>query len=198
MPAIDLSKLKDIKLDKTKKEVLILIITGLIVFVVLYFQIFLKSAIAELFTLVPEARNLKADIKKTKEDLKYEAILKKRFESMEGKIGIYGKKLPAEQDIPILLRDLSNMARDSYVKILGINPMSSRKSQSRNRLNVYQEIPIMISARSGYHELGTFIDKIENADRFMEISDIKMKSNPSSLRRHDIELVVSTYVLLKK
>ncbi len=201
MPKIQLDKLKELKLGKTKKEALAFIIIGVILFIFLYFQIFLKSAISELFVLNPEIRKLKTDIKSTKSDLDHEETLKKRLKDMEGRVDVYEKKLPVEQEIPLLLEDLSRMAKDSYVKILGITPVSINirgKRKETKKSKVYREIPIMIRAKSGYHELATFINKLEEADRFMELSDLKIKSNKADFRRHDIELTVSTYVLLKQ
>lgn len=198
MPKIQLDKLKEIKLDKTKKETLVFIIIGAFLFVFLYFQFFLKTTISELFALSPEIRKLKIDIKNTKEDLYHEETLKKRLKDMEGRIDIYERKLPVEHEIPMLLEDLSRMAKDSYVKILGITPVGVGIREKQKKSKVYREIPIMIKAKSGYHELATFINRLEDADRFMELSDIKIKSNKDDPRRHDIELTVSTYVLLKQ
>ncbi len=201
MPKIQLDKLKELRLGKTKKETLAFIIIGVILFIFLYFQIFLKSALSELFVLNPEIRKLTIDIKSTKEDLRHEGTLKKRLKDMEGRVDIYEKKLPIEHEIPMLLESLSRMAKDSYVKILGITPVSASirgKQKQTKESKVYREIPIMIRAKSGYHELVAFINRLENADRFMELSDIKIKSNKSDFRRHDIELTVSTYVLLKQ
>ncbi len=199
MPKIQLNKLKEIKLPgKTKKETYTFIIIGVILFIFLYFQIFLKGAISQIFALNPEIRKLKTDIKNTKEDLHHEETLKKRLKNMEGKIDIYERKLPVEHEIPMLLEDLSMMAKDSYVKLLGITPVSISVRRKQKESKVYREIPIMIRAKSGYHELATFINRLEDADRFMELSDVKIKSSKADFRRHDIELTVSTYVLLKE
>lgn len=198
MPKIQLNKLKEIKLDKTKKETFVFIISAVILFIFLYFQIFLKVAVSQIFTLNPEIRKLKIDIKNTKEDFYHEETLKKRLKDMEGRIDIYEKKLPVEHEIPMLLEDLSRMAKDSYVKILGITPVSVSIKRKQKKSEVCRQIPIMIRAKSGYHEMATFINRLEDADRFMELSDIKIKFSKSDFRRHDIELIVSTYVLLKE
>ncbi|MCX5680091.1 MAG: type 4a pilus biogenesis protein PilO, partial [Candidatus Omnitrophica bacterium] len=59
-----------------------------------------------------------------------------------------------------------------------------------------EEIPILINARSGYHELGKLLSNMENADRFMKVSDIQIKSNSQLPRKHEVEILVLTYVLL--
>ena len=103
--------------------------------------------------------------------------------------------LPAEQEIPKLLEDLSDMAKRANVKILGITPMASK--QEAQPAEIYQEIPILINAKSGYHELGKFLSDLENAGRFMKVADIKIKENKVSPKKHDVELLVLTYKLLR-
>ena len=103
--------------------------------------------------------------------------------------------LPVEQEVPKLLEMLSTMARSSNVKIVGITPLASKQEESPEK--IYQEIPILISAKSGYHELGRFLSDLESSDRFMKVSDIDIKENKSNVKRHDVELLVVTYVLLE-
>jgi hypothetical protein len=54
----------------------------------------------------------------------------------------------------------------------------------------------MISARAGYHELGKFMSTLENSGRFMKCADMRMKANTSNPKKHDVELLVLTYVCL--
>jgi hypothetical protein len=45
--------------------------------------------------------------------------------------------------------------------------------------------------------LGNFLTDLENADRFMKLVDINIKANESAPKRHSVELMVATYILLK-
>ena len=198
MQKIQLGRLKDLKIDKSKRETMLILIFGYVLFVFFYYQILLKVKISELSLLVPETKRLTEDIKNTAEDLKHEDILKKRYENMEKEISTYENKLPAEREIPLLLEEVSGMAKDSYVKISAINPVTTSQPQEKDASKVYQRIPILINAKSGYHELGAFINRLEKAKRFMEVSDINIQTEMPNFRRHDVELVVSTYVLFKE
>ena len=88
------------------------------------------------------------------------------------------------------------MAKRSDVKILGITPLASKQEAPASE-RAYQEIPILMNARSGYHELGKFLSDLENAGRFMKVVDIKIKENLSTPKKHDVELLILTYVLLE-
>jgi type IV pilus assembly protein PilO len=120
--------------------------------------------------------------------------LKKKFDEYDSKIEVYEKKLPAQQEIPDLLESLSKMARNADISIVGITPVPSKLQKDRKG-QVYKEIPILITAKSGYHELGRFLSNMENTDRFMKVVDIKIRANAAAPKRHDVELMVYTYVL---
>lgn len=188
-------KLKE-RMDKNKKEATIIITAGSLLFAFIYFKIFIGPQIAGISALIPEVKKVRLDIGKTMDDISRKENFEKKLKQMEDEINLYIKKLPMEHEIPMLLEDISNMATTSNVKILGISPLGGGK-EGGAKAKVYQGIPIMINAVGGYHELGVFINKLENADRFMEISDLKVNSNKADYRRHNIELIVSTYVLLK-
>ena len=148
---------------------------------------------------------MSGDIGKTRLELKSARTviadtdkLKKSLKEHSEKVESYEKKLPAQQEIPTLLEDLSGMAKDSRIKIVGITPAMSyfNDDKSGDKSQIYQEIPILITAKSGYHQLGHFLNSMENADRFMKVVDINIKANGATPKEHDVELIVCTYVLL--
>ena len=90
------------------------------------------------------------------------------------------------------------MYKRQDIKIVGIVPAMSylKDDKSVKKSQIYREIPILITAKSGYHELGSFLNNLENADRFMKVVDIDIKANKTSPKKHDVELMVCTYILL--
>lgn len=142
-----------------------------------------------------KANTMRSEVKTAENDIAKIDKLKKEISAYRSKIEVYERMLPVEQEVPKLLESLSTMANSSSVKIVGITPLASRQEESPE--NIYQEIPIMISAKSGYHELGKFLSDLESSDRFMKVADIGIRENSSSVKRHDVELLVLTYVLLE-
>ena len=104
------------------------------------------------------------------------------------------EELISQQEIPSLLENLSKMAKNANITIVSITPVTSN-SQKEAKSQVYEEIPILITAKSGYHELGHFLSNLENGDRFMKIINISVKTNTTAPKKHDVELMVHTYVL---
>ena len=129
-----------------------------------------------------KANKISIDVKSAERDISEIDGLREKAALYRGKIEEYGRMLPVGQEIPKLLEDLSDMAKKSNVKIVGITPLQS-KQESQAPDAIYQEIPILISARSGYHELGKFLSDLENSDRFMKVVDIKIKENKATPKR---------------
>ncbi|MDO8525560.1 MAG: type 4a pilus biogenesis protein PilO [Candidatus Omnitrophota bacterium] len=143
-----------------------------------------------------KVRKIRAEVKISERDISGIDSLKKQMEKYQSKIESYERMLPIEQEVPKLLEELSVMAKSSNVKIIGITPVQP-KQETDAQAQIYQEIPILINAGSGYHELGKFLSRLESADRFMRVVDINIKGNSMALKRHDVELLVLTYVLLE-
>ena len=189
----------DIKsIDLKDKKTQVMILAGLLVIlaIVIYVSFIFKPQLARVLEAVSEAGSLGADLKQAESNIKNIPIFKKNIAAYEEKVDRYEKMLPAEQEIPSLLENLSNMAKSSNIKIVGIIPVVGKDEKPKKAL-VYQEIPILINAKSGYHELGKFLSSMENSDRFMKVADIQIRSNVQSPKKHDVELLVLTYILLR-
>ncbi len=199
MPSLQelLKTLPVFELDEGKKKVLLIYASSLLVVFLVYFFFFLKPSIGKLFELVPQAHKLRAEIKEVRNDLDFEDRFKRNLGALRQKLGRYEKKLSREKEIPMLLESFSRLARSSRVKILSITPVE-KKEKGISAENIYQEVPIEIKAQSGYHELGTFINRLENDDRYMQVSDIKIKSNSFNPKRHDAEFIVYVFTFEKQ
>ena len=178
-------------LTKSKKQMTLIALVALFA-VTVYFNFVLKPHVTSCVRAVIKVNKLHSDLKSAQADIRNIGKYKNSLDAHKEKVERYEKMLPAEQEIPNLLENLSAMAKSSSVKIVGITPAVTKQAQKDQ---IYQEIPILISAKSGYHELGKFLDNLENSDRFMKVADIAIKSNYTTPRKHDVELLILTYIL---
>ncbi|MBD3379495.1 MAG: type 4a pilus biogenesis protein PilO, partial [Candidatus Omnitrophica bacterium] len=107
----------------------------------------------------------------------------------------YEKLLPGQKDFPELLDGLASVAKNSGVTIQAIIPgklsaVGPRKGES----DFLKAMPVVISAKSGYHELGRFISDLESANRFISLENLSLKYDKRTPRLHDIRIVLKTYV----
>lgn len=170
----------------------------LIVFVLYLYFVFVPQ-IVRVPKLFGKVGKITAELKSAKSTSAEMEGLKEKLAEYNEKVEWYEKKLPVEQEIPNLLEDLSDMAKGSNIKITSIMPApAAPENNAQRQSKLYKEIPIRITARSGYHELGRFLSNLENSDRFMKVTNIGIKSNKTSPKQHDIELTVCTYILFKE
>ncbi len=193
-----IKKIPKLELDDSKRKILVLYGLIFLVVLVLYIYILLLPSLGKLFVLIPKMRGLNENIKSVTVDLKHKDALKAKAMSLDEKMSKYVAKLSREKEFPKLLENLSKIAKSSRVKIISITPLSPKKLNKifpEETNAVYHEIPIAISAVSGYHDLGVFINKLENDERYMEVSDIKIKSGRTNPKHHDIQFVVYAYTV---
>lgn len=187
-----------LKMDKAKKEKAMLMVLFALIVVVVYFQFLIRPATNELKEILPKVSKLKRDISGAKGLIANKPIMLKRQKDLTAALNKYEQVLPREREIPKLLDNLSGIAAKSGVKIVGIKPISAKSHSADASENIYQKIPIEVIAHSGYHQLGEFINKLETGDRFIMISDIEIKTNSANIKRHDIKLIATTYIMAKQ
>lgn len=181
--------------EKDPKKMLIVITVSVIAGLVLYVMLVLTPQIVKIASLRVNLVKTRLELWGVRADIANIGSMKKAVEAYNEKVGKYEKTLPTEDDIPGLLESLAEMAKSSNLSIVGIVPVESKDDKPKGR--VYSEIPIMISAKGGYHELGRFMSRIETSDRFIKIIDMQIKMNRPIPKKHDVELSVVTYILLE-
>lgn len=97
----------------------------------------------------------------------------------------YRKRLPAEPDPAWLVRELVPLAQDAGVQVTAITQEDPQSFGSFTRLGVKFQV------RASYHQLGTFLDAVEGADRFIRVDRVTIQPQGSDAPS-SISLVFST------
>ncbi|MFA6079189.1 MAG: type 4a pilus biogenesis protein PilO [Candidatus Omnitrophota bacterium] len=192
--------LSSIDLKKAQPQVLILaaLVSGVVLIALIFF--ILIPQVNKITDVLSKTGKAMSDLKEAEYQISRIDKYKTDIATFKEKVDLYEKKLPAEQEIPSLLENLSTLAKKSSISIVGITPVApvAAKDQKAQKSAIYQEFPILVSAKSGYHELGSFLSSLENADRFMKVVDIEVNLNKTTPKKHDVDLMVYTYILLKE
>ncbi len=138
----------------------------------------ISGQLAKERTRLAEAKGLIDNRKSYEEEIKL----------LERRIGFYEDKLPESKEVPQLFRELDKVAAESRIKFVSVEEKlpEERKHYRRFQWNLRME--------GGYHELGRFINKLENLGRFIKVSNIQISSNPKNFLEHNINMEVSTFV----
>ncbi len=163
-----------------------------VLIIVVYLSLFLGPKIKETLRLLPEASRLKTKIVNTEKEWANIDSFNARISRLHKKLDYYEKKLPGAKEIHTVLGYLSDAAKEMDVRLTEIKPIEQDRTATPP---LHYRVPILLKAECGYHQLGRFLNKLESADRFMKINDIKMAA---SLRRadiHNVQLIVVTYAM---
>ncbi|TMA58274.1 MAG: hypothetical protein E6J80_05260 [Deltaproteobacteria bacterium] len=89
---------------------------------------------------------------------------------IEGHFNQVKAQLPEQKEIPELLRQVSNLGRDSGLEVL----LFRQKPETIQEL--YAEVPVEMAVRGGYHQIALFFDQVRHLDRIVNIADTSMKN----------------------
>lgn len=200
-------------LDKKQQTIVLAVIFGLL-FLYIYFQFFLKSSLAKLMELSSSIVQQRANLVKSEALVGRKSEMEKSLADLESRMDKYKISLPARSDIPTILQEISRIASESKIKILKMEPVKESKEATGMPVppmpsmpgsleqqppqiggTVYTEIPVKIEANGGYHDLGAFINNIENAKNFMKVSELDIDADSDNIYRHKIDMIIVAYVL---
>jgi hypothetical protein len=105
------------------------------------------------------------------------------------------KNIIREEQLPLLLQEITDAASKTGTKIIQIKPIRDPKVKEEMVVGV-RVIPVMITLDlyCAYHSLGSFINAIENSKKFMLVQEVKILSGPKNYLYQDVVLTIKTYV----
>jgi len=185
-------QIKELMRIKKFQEYLVLGTAAALVLIYLVFALIPKWSFFN--RTLREIKDLKAKIMMVDGRISKIDVLTDKLEELTSEIESYSDGLPEQKELPEFLEELSLTAEASRVKILSITPSPVEKGDERGEY--YKEAPIVITAESGYHELGDFISKLEMSERFITIEDLLVRSDIKIPRKHKVTINLKTYVYI--
>ncbi|MFH1791527.1 MAG: type 4a pilus biogenesis protein PilO [Candidatus Omnitrophota bacterium] len=166
---------------------------------VLYFLLLFGPSMARLGVLGGESRDLIDGITKTENELSRKELIEKRLADAKSIYDAEKESLSSDKEVPILLSELSNIARETGVKIIKIDPIESRGRGGRpdaekDEKKPYKTVSIVVDAQCGYHQLGLMLNRLENSARFIDVSEMSIRTNNRDARSHNVRLVINAYI----
>lgn len=190
-------KLKEFLNNDQNRSYLVLGITAILAVLYLVFAILPKFT--DLSAASRKVNELNYKINLVNNRVKRLDKMIEQLKELRTEVESYSKGLPDEKEIPEFLEELSSIAKVSDVKILSITPLELKVvGQEQKGNGYYREMPIHITAKSGYHQLGAFISKLEQGKRFITIENLRIQNDKESPRRHTIKIVLKTYVSVEE
>jgi type IV pilus assembly protein PilO len=193
---LSVEKLKELARDPQLKRYfqgIVVLAGGLVYLVLLVIPTFIALA-----ATVTSVKDLGVKIDTVEKEVSRAIVMKKHLDEVKADLEQKAKRLPVKKEITALLEGFASMAKMADVKILSITPFDLKKVEGAGETaNYYREMPIKITAKSGYHQLGRFISQIENEQRIMIIDNLEIFYDPAAPRLHNVVIMLKTYVSLE-
>jgi type IV pilus assembly protein PilO len=136
----------------------------------LYAFLFYLPRSAEIASKQERIQTLRAEQAKLQDQLKNWDKTKEEMVEVEGQFNQAKAQLPEEKEIPELLKQVSNLGRESGLEVLFF------RQKPEILQDLYAEVPVEMSVRGGYHQIALFFDKVRHLDRIVNIADTSMKN----------------------
>src|SRR5688500_12438979 len=122
-------------------------IMGLLIIVGVSYVVILQPAITVVDQLRPELAALQREVAEKRTILADLAKFRREVAELEARLSALKDRLPSEREMPGLYRTLSDAAAES---VLGLSLFQPRPVTTPE---VYTEIPLVITAGAGYHQV---------------------------------------------
>lgn len=114
--------------------------------------------------------------------------LREETERTEKLVSEFEERLPSRREIPTLLKEFEAMAAEDDLDV-ELSPLTRSKDTRK------ETIPYSIVARGGYHQVVSFINRLERFKRYLKISDLNI--GPSVQGVTTARFTLNTYRFLQ-
>jgi len=157
-------------------------------FFLLDYFVLMSPQLSALGKINPEITAISDNIKRVKADMKKLDTYQSDLEEMSKKFEEANLKVKSRDEVPIILEHIANIAGETGVKIDQITPDSlDQELLTENDQRKYYDLPIYIEARSGYHSLGRFLNKLSQSGISLRIGAFTITAT-SDTRYHLVKL----------
>ena len=170
-----------------------------------YFLIFAGIAgISQYFFIQPARTQIaeqKAEIQRINDEIQraYEFLrdlnkIREEAGKMEEQWQYFKNKLPDSKQVPALLQALASAASRANITYVSINTKPKEPGDQQGGM-AYDRLPIEISLRCRYRNLGEYLANLRTLPRLIKIESLKITRNKDILPNVDVTLQVYTYIL---
>jgi type IV pilus assembly protein PilO len=124
-----------------------------------------KAKIAELSA---EHEKLAAEVEKARKVVGDLARLEAEYERLHDQWESAQELLPEEKEMPDLLRQVTTAGSRSGVEFALFEPEAAVPH------DLYTDHPITVTVRGNYHQVGSFMGRLSNLERIVNVSDLTM------------------------
>jgi len=182
-----------VKLTKENRQQF-LILGIAVLFVLFDFVLLLKPQVSNLIKLNSKRSKIKKDVYLAKTQIAQMGKLKEKYAFLKDSIASGQKWFISDAEIPSMLENISSLANNNQLKLMQIKPMY-KKPESDKQAEEYYPLSVYIIAQGGYHQLGRFINRLENNKIFIKLNELDILPDQRNYLTHNIKLILNIFLL---
>ena len=134
-----------------------------------------------------ELAKKEAQLKEAQAAAKMEEILERDYFEAQARLKFAKERLPKEEGLPQLLKDVYKMGRDSGATILSFSPGVLQPKE------YYKVKPISLSLNCTLPQLVKFLHKIEMSERLLDVQSMNISSDEKGNLSVTLQLATFVY-----
>jgi type IV pilus assembly protein PilO len=158
-------KLGDISKVPSKQKILLMVLICLLLGAG-YYYMYYKSASQKIDVLQKQLAELQSKIKEQEVIAKNLPSFQAEVQRLERQLGLLLDQLPNSAEIPDLLKNVSDLGKESGLEFLKFAPGGEVKK------GFYAEIPVSMSVNGEYQGFALFADRVSHLPRIVNLADI--------------------------
>jgi len=179
--------------------VAVVILAGLSAWV--YYAYVLTPLFRRVVQLGQDIRTTSITLRHIEQAIAQEPQLRQESDRLRETIQALSTSLPSKEELPSVIELLSDVASQTGVKIQTIFPQRAFESEETpahakppdKGRDFYTQIPIQIDALGGFHQLGSFLSRVESGPQPIQLKSLRISGNPKEPRRHTMKIVLAVY-----
>lgn len=165
----------------------------LIVVILIFVMIFLMPAVKNNKKLREKCVEVENNIIRTIKKIEDLPQLERQKDDTEQYVKEVMGRLLEVRDKTQLIGDVSDIAKQTEVTITSMKPYPYEHALPESFLTYMKPLSYELLLECGYHQFGTFINKLENYDIILNVDEFHIEPKEDDEKTHRIKLILSTY-----
>lgn len=163
-------------------------VVGLVIIGALGYFLVLSPKSLERDGLVQQNEALRAEVIKARADEANLRDFRAQVTVLRKRIDAAKVRMPSEKEIPRLYRTLTDMATQSGLNMALFQPKPLVEGPG------FSEVPITVTAETGFHQLGAFFDRVGKLGRLVSLNDFRLSGINQPTGSLRAEMTMATYI----
>lgn len=179
----------NVKLSKEQIEWMALGVLGAIGLIVIVSMLFVGPSIKQKKVLLQQFIEKKEKVRKDERIVKRREKLDKQIKQFKKELKEFTDMLPQTSGSFSILTILNQKAQETGTVFNRIEPTESLHSE-KGQTPGFAKKDFLLQMQVKYHQLGTFLNMLENTSPFIQVQDVRIKSSADSPISHEVKVVI--------